>query len=115
MIVSYVGVMAACYCWRVPRACVYGSEGCVGRALCLRENAGRWHASAPVLTCVCGLRSCSLEGILVGDAGAAAIGAGLVHLPQLQTLKWVVCPAVCAGLWCALVRERGAWGDGMRL
>jgi hypothetical protein len=58
--------------------------------------------------CVCGLCSGSLSINGIGDAGAAAVGAGLVHLPQLQHLKYVVCSAVCAGSWCVLARERGA-------
>ncbi len=58
--------------------------------------------------CVCGLFSCSLAYNDIGNAGAVAIGAFLVHLPQLQTLKYVVCPTVCAGPWCLLARERGA-------
>ena len=48
------------------------------------------------------------EAEAAGTAGAAAIGAGLVHLPQLQTLEYVMCPSVCAGPWCVLARERGA-------
>ncbi len=60
------------------------------------------------LCCVCDFCWCSLRLNGIGDAGAAAIGAGLVHLPQLQTLEYVVCPALCAGSWCTLARERGA-------
>jgi hypothetical protein len=50
----------------------------------------------------------SLENNRIGTAGAAAIGAGLTHLPQLRALEYVVCPAVCAGLWCAVSRKRDA-------
>jgi hypothetical protein len=57
--------------------------------------------------CVSGLCSCSLYNNGIGDAGAAAIGAALFHLPQLQTLRYIVRPAVCTGPWCVLTRERG--------
>ncbi len=57
---------------------------------------------------VCGICSCSLDVNNIGAAGAAAIGAALVHLPQLQTLGCVVCPAMCVRSWCALAREY--WG-----
>jgi hypothetical protein len=36
---------------------------------------------------------CSLEGNVVGPAGASAVAAALVHLPQLQVLKCVASPA----------------------
>jgi hypothetical protein len=58
--------------------------------------------------CVSGLCSCSLAYNSIDAVGAAAIGAGLVHLPQLQTLEYVMCPAVCAGSWCTLAREHMA-------
>jgi hypothetical protein len=61
-----------------------------------------------VCCCVCGLCWCSLSDNGIGDAGVAVIGAFLVHLPQLQTLEYVVCPTVCAGPRCLLARERGA-------
>ncbi len=59
---------------------------------------------------MCGLCSCSLGNNSIGDAGATAIGVGLVHVPQLQRLKYVVCPAVCVALVCACM---GTQGDGM--
>jgi hypothetical protein len=37
----------------------------------------------------------SLANNYFSAAGAAAIGAGLVHLPRLQTLEYVVQPTVC--------------------
>ncbi len=49
--------------------------------------------------CACGLCLCSFKDSGIGDAGAAAIGAGLAHVPQLQTLKWVVCPTMYVGWW----------------
>jgi hypothetical protein len=47
--------------------------------------------------CACGLRLCSLQDSGVGAAGAAAIGAGLVHVPKLRTLKYAMCPAMNVG------------------
>jgi hypothetical protein len=61
-----------------------------------------------LLCCVCGMFSCSLGNNEIGDAGAAALAAALVHLPQLQTLEYVVCPSVRARSLCALAPERGA-------
>ncbi len=58
--------------------------------------------------CVCGLCWCSLSDNDIGDAGAAAIGAALFHLPQLQELEYVLRPVVCTGSWSVLARERGA-------
>ena len=58
---------------------------------------------------------CRLRENDIGDTGAAAIGAGLVHLPQLQKLKYDVCPAVGAGAWCALARECWAMGESFAL
>jgi hypothetical protein len=82
-----------CVCWVVVCACLdMWVDG-----LCLRLSC-----------CACGLCVCSLGRNSFGAAGAAAIAAGLVHLPQLQTLKYVVCPVVCAGPWCVLAWERGA-------
>jgi hypothetical protein len=82
-----------CVCGAVVCAC----KGTRANGMCLR------------LSCyVCGLCSCSLAYNGIGDAGAAAVAAGLVHLPQLQTLEYVVRPVVCAGSWCVLGRERGA-------
>ncbi len=73
--------MPACVCGVV----VYACTGTWGRGILLRCR------------CVCGLLSCSLKHNVIGAAGAAAIGAGLVHLSQLQTLKYVVCPTVSTG------------------
>ncbi len=80
--------------------------------VCLAVCAGPWYVLARergAMACdcavVCGLFLCSLHGSCTADAGAAAIGAGLVHVPQLQTLKYVVCPAECAGSWCVLAQE----------
>ncbi len=47
--------------------------------------------------CVYGLPSCSLKCLCVSDEGAMAICAALVHLTQLQTLEYVVCPTVSTG------------------
>ncbi len=70
---------------------------------------GTWgHGMRLRCRCVCGLCSCSLACNFIGDAGVAAIGAGLVHLPQLQTLEYVVRPVVCTGPQCVLARDRGA-------
>jgi hypothetical protein len=98
--------------WSTFPSCRHWSTLCArlcvrGRGVCLHGNAGPWHAPA-LCCCVCGLCSCSLFNNGIGDAGAAAIGAALVHLPQLQTLKYVVGPAMCACRRCARARERGA-------
>ncbi len=84
--------MPACACGVVACAFAGSRVNCV----CL-----------PLCCCVCGVCSCSLGYNRIGDAGAAAIGAGLVYLPQLRTLEYVVCSAVCAEPLCALARERG--------
>jgi hypothetical protein len=57
---------------------------------------------------VCALCLCSLRFNSIGAAGAAAIGAGLVYVPQLRTLMYVVWPAECARPWCVFARECGA-------
>ena len=57
---------------------------------------------------MCGLFLCSLGRNSIGAAGAAAIGAGMVHLSQLRALEYVLCPAVCAGPWCVFARVRVA-------
>jgi hypothetical protein len=98
--------------WSTCPSCRHWSMLCArlcarGRGVCLQETRGhglrvRWNC------CVCGLCLCSLEYNGIGDAGAAAIGAGLVHVPQLQALVYVVCPAVCAGLRCVLASFLGA-------
>ncbi len=44
---------------------------------------------------MCGLLSLSLDSNDIGDAGAAAIVRGVVHLPQLRKLECVVYQAVC--------------------
>ena len=106
--------------WSTCPSCRHWSTLCArlcvrGRGVCSQGNAGPWHAPA-LCCCVCGLCSCSLSDNNIGDAGAAAIGAGLVHLPQLQTLKYVVRPVVCTGPrptvstgpWRVLAQERGA-------
>ncbi len=64
--------------------------------------------------CACDLCRCSLENSGIGAAGAAAIGAGLVHVPQLRTLTYAMCPAMY--LVCGLVVSAcmGTRGNGMR-
>ena len=84
--------MPSCVCWVAVCACTKAWGG----GMC-----SSWRC------CVCGLCLCSLGRNSIGAADAAAIAAGLVHVPQLQTLEYVVCPAVCLGLWCVLARERG--------
>jgi hypothetical protein len=86
---------------RCGPGCVFGAvvldcTGTRGDGMCMR-----WRC------CVCGSCSCSLCYNRIGAAGAVAICAGLVHLPQLQTLEYVVCPAVCLGPWFLI-----AWGRG---
>ncbi len=79
-----------------------------GAVMCARKGSRaigmrlRWSCR------VCGLCSCSLHSSRIGAAGAAAIDAGLVVVPQLQGLIYVVCPVVCKGSWCEVARERGA-------
>ncbi len=41
-----------------------------------------WHV-------LCGLSQCSLRDTAIGDSGASAIAGALVHVPQLQVLKYV--------------------------
>ncbi len=62
--------------------------GCVLKAVVCACTGmwGRLHAFVLVLLCVCGLCSHSLAGNSMHDGGAAAVGAALVYLPQLQTL-----------------------------
>jgi hypothetical protein len=71
---------------------------------------GKWGDAmrSRLCCCVCCLRSCSLGNNCIGAAGAAAIGAALVHLPQLLALEYVVCPAVRARSLCTFAPERGA-------
>jgi hypothetical protein len=73
-----------------------------------------WHAFAVVLLlctwgCVVKLTmcSCSLQGNRISGSGATAICAGLVHLPQLQILAYVVSPGVQTGSWRGLARDEG--------
>jgi len=92
--------------WSTCPSCRHWSTLCArlcaqGHSVCSQGIAGPWHAPA-LCCCVCGLCWCSLRGNDIGGAGAAAIGAGLVYVPQLQTLEYVVCLAVCAGWWCVL-------------
>jgi hypothetical protein len=98
--------------WSTCPSCGHWSTLCVrlcvqGHSVCSHGNAGLWHAPA-LCCCVRGLCWCSLGNSDIGDAGAVAIGAGLAHLPQLQTLGYVVCPTVCAWSWRVLARERRA-------
>ncbi len=87
--------------WSTCPSCRHWSTLCArlyvrGGGVCLYGNAGPWHA--PSLCCyVCDVCWCSLCENDIGDAGAAAIGAGLVYLSQLQTLGYVVCPTVSTG------------------
>ncbi len=71
---------------------------------------GVWGSGMRLRLCYCvyGLCLGSLYDNRIGTAGAAAIGAGLVHLPQLQTLEYVVCWAVSAGPRRALAPENWA-------
>ncbi len=97
-------VQACCTC----PSCRHWSTLCArlcarGRGVCLRGDGVRVRWSS----CERGLFWCSLANNRVGDVGAAAIGAGLVHLPQLQTLGYVVRPAVCARLGRVLAWKRG--------
>jgi hypothetical protein len=68
------------------------------------------------MPCVCGVAVCAglcssrLKTNDIGDKGATAIGAALDRLTRLQTLEYVVCPAVCGGLRCVLAWELGARG-----
>jgi hypothetical protein len=56
---------------------------------------------------VCGLCCrCSLGRNGIGGAGAAIIGAGLVHLPKLQALQYAVCRVVSSASWCGFSGER---------
>jgi hypothetical protein len=102
--------------------CVFGVAGClrafvagcvVGAVMCVCTGSWcdgmclRWSCR------VCGLCLCSLASNRIGAPGAVAIGAGLAHVPQLQTLKYVVCPVVCAGPRCELAWERGAMACGV--
>jgi hypothetical protein len=84
--------------------------------VCPTVRAGSWRVLARergAMTCACAVLlfvrfvSGSLAFNRIGDEGVAAIGAGLVQLPQLQTLKYVLRPVVCTGLWRALARDRG--------
>ena len=63
---------------------------------------------------LCCLRLClcsiSYNFMSIGDEGGTAGAAVLGRLTQLQTLKYVVCPAVCGGLRCVLAWEIGARG-----
>ncbi len=102
--------------WSTFPSCRHWSTLCArlcvrGRGVCLQGNAGPCHAPA-LCCCVCGLCSCSLYNNGIGDAGAAALGAWLVHLPRLQTLKR--CTPGC--VYGAVVFScKGARGHGMRL
>jgi hypothetical protein len=72
------------------------------------ERGGDACAHDCVVVCAACVGSCSLPDNGIGDEGAAAIGAGLAHLPQLQTLEYAVCPVVSARSWYVLARGRGA-------
>ncbi len=82
--------------------------GCVvGAAVCVCTGARGDGMCSRGWCCVCGKCLCSLGSNDIDGAGAAAIGTYLVHVPQLRTLGYVVCSAVCAGPRCVLARERG--------
>ena len=59
----------------------------------------------------------SLGNNEIGDEGAAAISRSLASVPQLQTLKYVCCGAVCTcvGGAAAAAGPRGARGAGRGL
>jgi hypothetical protein len=104
---DYVVMRAACACaallatvlvtrvqwplvqaWFTCPSCIHWSTLYARQCVrCLGRQRG---AMACVRACgvVCaGVCSSSLRSTGIGDTGAAAIGAALVHLPQLQALK----------------------------
>ncbi len=79
--------------WSTCPSCGHWSTLCAW--LCVRGRRMTMSCIFAGVCCVCGLCSCSLGINDVGATGAAAIGAGLVHLLQLRTLKCVVCLGAC--------------------
>ncbi len=79
----------------------------------MRLNESRTNGVYCSVVIVCGLCLYSLGNNKIGCTGAAAVCAGLAHLPQLQILLYVVCPFVCAGQWCFSCWRM--WGNAMCL
>ena len=66
-------------------------------------------------TCAChdpGMALCRLKGSNIGPEGAAAISRSLASVPQLQTLQYVCCGAVCALV--VRLRRRDPVAQGVR-